>query len=246
MRRAVNIRCTQQVRQRLRKLGVAGRSARDTLFGLVCILSFSLTIAVSAEPPSQRKRGSTDGHQAGECEPTRHDEVNTDRSCLGLPRIGDSTASVTPSSPSTQRRPITMSQSESSATEDKRPKSPRGSLNVLGEPLRQCCTSPMTGFERDGYCHTGPHDRGVHVVCAQMTEAFLDYTRSRGNDLSTPLPQYGFPGLKPGDRWCLCAARWAEAERAGVAPPVDLAATHIGALRIVPLEKLKSYQISRD
>ena len=122
------------------------------------------------------------------------------------------------------------------------PVSPRGAQNVLGEALRQCCTAPMTGFERDGFCHTGPHDRGVHVVCAQMTTEFLAYTRARGNDLSTPRPEYGFPGLKPGDHWCLCAARWAEAERAGVAPPVDLSATHEGALRIVPLTLLQAHQ----
>ena len=245
MRRAVTIRC-EQICQLLRDLGLAAWSVRHTLFRCVSVLSCSFALVVSAEPPTQHKRGSIDGHQAGECEPTQNAEANTDRSCLGLPIRGGDTSSVTPSPHPTQRRLTTMSQSGPATTEDKRPKSPRGSLNVLGEPLRQCCTSPMTGFERDGYCHTGPHDRGVHVVCAQMTEAFLDYTRSRGNDLSTPLPQYGFPGLKPGDRWCLCAARWAEAERAGVAPLVDLAATHIGALRIVPLEKLKSYQISRD
>jgi len=119
--------------------------------------------------------------------------------------------------------------------------SPRGDLNVLGGPLQQCCTSPLTGYERDGFCHTGPYDRGRHVVCAVMTEAFLSYTKSRGNDLSTPAPQYRFPGLKPGDRWCLCALRWAEAERAGVAPPVDLKATHQGALKVIPLSTLKAH-----
>ena len=122
------------------------------------------------------------------------------------------------------------------------PTSPRGDLNVLGTPLKQCCTSPLTGFERDGFCHTGPHDRGRHVVCAVMTEAFLSYTKAQGNDLSTPRPEYRFPGLKPGDRWCLCALRWAEAERAGVAPSVDLEATHQSALKVVSLEALKAHQ----
>jgi len=122
-----------------------------------------------------------------------------------------------------------------------RAESPRGALNVLGTPLKQCCSAPMTGFERDGFCHTGPYDRGRHVVCAQMTEAFLNFTSSCGNDLSTPRPEYGFPGLKPGDGWCLCATRWAEAEEEGVAPPVDLEATHESALQIIPLELLKRY-----
>ena len=99
----------------------------------------------------------------------------------------------------------------------------------------------MTGYERDGFCHSGARDRGIHVVCAVMTEEFLEFTRARGNDLSTPLPQYGFPGLKPGDRWCLCATRWAEAERMGAAPLVDLDATQERALRVVPLETLKRY-----
>ena len=126
-----------------------------------------------------------------------------------------------------------------------REKSPRGARNVLGEPLHQCCTSPLTGFERDGFCHTGPHDRGVHVVCAQMTEDFLAYTRAQGNDLSTPIPAYGFPGLKPGDRWCLCAARWAQAERAGVAPLIDLDATQEKALEFVSLELLQKYALKR-
>jgi len=123
--------------------------------------------------------------------------------------------------------------------------SPKGAQNVFGEPLHQCCTFPLTGFERDGFCHTGPHDRGVHVVCAQMTEDFLAYTRAQGNDLSTPAPMYGFPGLKPGDRWCLCAARWAEAERAGVAPLIDLEATQEKALEFVSLELIQKYALKR-
>ncbi len=111
--------------------------------------------------------------------------------------------------------------------------------NVLGEALQTCCTSPMTGFYRDGTCQTGPQDRGVHVVCAQLTEAFLSYTKAQGNDLSTPRPEYNFPGLKPGDKWCLCAARWKEALDDGVAPPVVLASTHKAALEHVSLEDLK-------
>lgn len=112
--------------------------------------------------------------------------------------------------------------------------------NVLGEALVPCSMDPLTGFFRDGCCATGPSDHGRHVVCAEVTTAFLDFTRARGNDLSTPRPEFGFPGLKPGDRWCLCADRWREAWEAGVAPPVVLAATHAAALAIVPLEDLKA------
>ena len=110
--------------------------------------------------------------------------------------------------------------------------------NVLGRSLATCSTEPLTGYFRDGCCKTGPSDLGVHVVCAEVTEAFLSYTKSRGNDLSTPRPEFRFPGLKPGDRWCLCATRWLEAHEAGVAPPVHLAATHEKALEIVPREIL--------
>lgn len=99
----------------------------------------------------------------------------------------------------------------------------------------------MTGFFRDGSCRTGPEDLGTHVVCARMTAAFLEFTRSRGNDLSTPRPEYQFPGLKPGDRWCLCALRWREACEAGVAPPVELGATHAKALEWVSLELLRAH-----
>lgn len=111
--------------------------------------------------------------------------------------------------------------------------------NVLGQPLQTCCTAPMTGFYRTGSCDTGPEDRGVHVVCAQMTPAFLNFSRDRGNDLITPIPEYNFPGLKAGDRWCLCATRWQEAYEAGVAPPVVLEATHEAALNYVSLEDLQ-------
>lgn len=113
--------------------------------------------------------------------------------------------------------------------------------NILGENLQVCCTSPMTGFYRDGTCNTGPNDSGSHVVCAEVTEEFLAYTKAQGNDLSTPMPMYQFPGLKPGDRWCLCASRWQEAQNAGVAPRVVLAATHEAALGTVSLELLQQY-----
>lgn len=112
--------------------------------------------------------------------------------------------------------------------------------NVLGTALKSCCTDPMTGFYRDGICQTGPQDRGVHVVCARLTEAFLSYTKAQGNDLSTPQPMYNFPGLKPGDQWCLCAARWQEALEDGVAPLVVLESTHKAALQYVSLEDLKA------
>lgn len=117
----------------------------------------------------------------------------------------------------------------------------RPARNVLGGPLQPCGIDPVTGFFRNGRCDTSPEDIGSHTVCAVMTEAFLAFSRSRGNDLSTPLPQYGFPGLKPGDRWCLCAPRWQEALEAGQAPPVVLKATHEGALRYCTLDDLRSY-----
>lgn len=117
------------------------------------------------------------------------------------------------------------------------------SKNVLGTALKSCCFDPMTGFYRDGFCQTGPTDYGTHVVCARMTEAFLTYTKNKGNDLSTPLPMYNFPGLKPGDQWCLCVSRWREAMVAGVAPPVILQATHERALDVVTMEDLKKYAI---
>ncbi|MGF1580119.1 MAG: DUF2237 family protein [Gemmataceae bacterium] len=115
--------------------------------------------------------------------------------------------------------------------------------NVLGGMLETCCTSPMTGFYRDGKCNTGPEDVGAHVVCAQLTEEFLEYTKAQGNDLSTPIPEFGFPGLKPGDRWCLCAARWKEAVDSGVVAPVVLHATHEAALEVLSLEELKRHAI---
>ncbi|MCG8561905.1 MAG: DUF2237 domain-containing protein [Hyphomicrobiales bacterium] len=115
--------------------------------------------------------------------------------------------------------------------------------NVFGEPIETCSTRPMTGFYRSGCCETGPEDVGVHTVCVEMTEEFLLFSRSRGNDLSTPLPEFGFPGLEPGDRWCLCAARWQEALEAGMAPRVILAATHEATLEIVAFEDLKRLAI---
>jgi hypothetical protein len=111
--------------------------------------------------------------------------------------------------------------------------------NVVGGELETCGTDPMTGFHRDGCCDTASDDAGVHTVCAVVTEEFLQFTRGRGNDLSTPRPEFGFPGLKPGDRWCLCASRWAEAHAAGVAPPVVLAATHARSLEFVDLADLQ-------
>lgn len=116
--------------------------------------------------------------------------------------------------------------------------------NVLGTELQTCCTSPMTGFFRTGVCVTGSQDRGTHVICAELTAEFLTYTKSQGNDLSTPVPGSSFPGLKPGDKWCLCATRWKEALEAGVAPPVDLAATHNTALKFVSLADLQQHAIS--
>jgi uncharacterized protein (DUF2237 family) len=116
------------------------------------------------------------------------------------------------------------------------PGSPR---NVLGDRLEICSMSPMTGFYRDGCCDTGREDVGSHTVCAVMTAAFLEFSRSCGNDLSTPMPEYGFAGLEPGDRWCLCAPRWQEALEAGQAPRVVLRATHEGALEYCSLADLK-------
>lgn len=116
--------------------------------------------------------------------------------------------------------------------------------NVLGGELETCSTAPMTGFYRDGCCATGPDDVGSHVVCARVTDAFLAYSRAQENDLVTPRPAFGFPGLKAGDRWCLCVSRWKEAYEAGVAPPVVLAATNEAALRVVSLEALRAHAVS--
>jgi uncharacterized protein (DUF2237 family) len=115
--------------------------------------------------------------------------------------------------------------------------------NVLGEPLEECSASPRTGFTRSGSCESGPQDLGSHTVCVLMTREFLEFSRERGNDLSTPVPEYEFPGLKPGDRWCLCAARWGEALQAGRAPRVAVRATHERALEILALVDLKAHAI---
>ena len=122
--------------------------------------------------------------------------------------------------------------------------SKRPPKNVLGTELESCCTDPMTGFYRDGTCRTGPDDHGLHTVCAVMTDEFLDFSRRRGNDLITPMPQYQFPGLKSGDKWCLCVTRWKEAFEAGCAPQVVLEATHASALEWVDLDHLQAHQVS--
>jgi uncharacterized protein (DUF2237 family) len=115
--------------------------------------------------------------------------------------------------------------------------------NVFGEELETCSTSPMTGFYRDGCCGTGPEDIGMHVVCTEVTEEFLEFSKSRGNDLSTPNPEFGFPGLKPGDRWCVCALRWKEAMDNGYASPVVLASTNESVLEVISLEDLKRHAL---
>ncbi|MDH4188985.1 MAG: DUF2237 domain-containing protein [Betaproteobacteria bacterium] len=116
-------------------------------------------------------------------------------------------------------------------------------LNVLGKPLVPCGLDPLTGFYRDGCCNTGYEDTGIHVVCIKATREFLEFSRRRGNDLTTPAPSVGFPGLRPGDRWCLCAGRWKEALDAGFAPPVVLMATHEEALAMIPLAVLKRHAV---
>ena len=116
-------------------------------------------------------------------------------------------------------------------------------LNVFGQPLAPCGLDPLTGFYRDGCCNTGYDDTGIHVVCVRVTREFLEFSRKHGNDLTTPVPAAGFPGLRPGNQWCLCAGRWKEALDAGVAPPVVLAATHEEALAVVPLSELKRHAI---
>jgi len=117
------------------------------------------------------------------------------------------------------------------------------SINVFGEALEMCCEDPVTGFYRDGKCNTHQQDVGSHTVCVKITAEFLAYSKSRGNDLSTPVPEYGFEGLKEGHSWCLCAMRWLEAEQANMAPRIHLKRTHIKALEIVPMELLKQYAL---
>ena len=119
-------------------------------------------------------------------------------------------------------------------------------LNVVGGELLPCSLEPMTGFYRDGCCGTGPEDVGSHTVCAVMTEEFLEFSRQAGNDLSTPRPEWGFEGLQPGDRWCLCAPRWLEAHEAGMSPEIVLGATHVSALEFVPIELLTARAVAPD
>jgi uncharacterized protein (DUF2237 family) len=116
-----------------------------------------------------------------------------------------------------------------------------GARNVLGGLLKPCSVDPCTGFFRDGCCNTCEEDVGSHTVCVEMTAEFLAFSQAAGNDLSTPRPEYGFPGLKPGDRWCVCAARWLEAWQNGIPAPVNLSATHEAALEIIPLETLRAH-----
>lgn len=118
-----------------------------------------------------------------------------------------------------------------------------GELNVLGEPLQPCGTDPLTGYFRDGCCTSGPQDQGAHTICVVVTREFLDHQRQVGNDLTTPLPAYGFPGLRPGDRWCVVALRWAQAYQDGAAAPVVLASTNARALGVVPLQALRRYAV---
>ncbi len=120
------------------------------------------------------------------------------------------------------------------------------SLNVLDGPLQSCSTEPMTGFFRNGCCETGPSDRGRHIVCVVLTDDFLEFSKTQGNDLSTPMPQFNFPGLKAGDQWCLCMERWREAHKVGKAPKVVLAATHQIALERVQLSVLEQFAIDGD
>jgi len=117
--------------------------------------------------------------------------------------------------------------------------------NVFGSEIQICNTSPMTGFYRNGCCETGTGDGGLHIICAELTDEFLEFTKSEGNDLCTAVPEYGFPGLKAGDRWCLCASRWRQAMEAGCAPPVVLEATHETALEVVPLNVLQKYELDK-
>ena len=126
------------------------------------------------------------------------------------------------------------------------PQSADPSLNVLGQPLKDCSQNPKTGFFRNGCCDTADIDRGSHTVCAVMTAEFLDFSRSAGNDLSTPRPEYGFAGLKPGDQWCLCAARFMQAYEAAKAPRIRMNSTHLRALELVPMDALREMALERN
>jgi len=118
--------------------------------------------------------------------------------------------------------------------------------NVLGTPIKPCCKFPMTGFYRDGFCHTGPEDIGQHTICIRITEEFLAFSKEAGNDLSTPRPDLDFPGLIEGDQWCLCALRWVEAYESGAAPKIVLEATHESVLNLVKLEDLKAHAVGAN
>ena len=118
-------------------------------------------------------------------------------------------------------------------------------LNVFNKPLKSCCTEPATGYFRDGFCRTVSQDVGTHTVCAIVTQDFLDYSASKGNDLITPIPQWNFPGLKAGDKWCLCISRWLQAEKVSKAPLIDLEATHIKSLQYTTLELLQKYEFPK-
>lgn len=116
-------------------------------------------------------------------------------------------------------------------------------LNVLSQPLQECCRNPLTGYYRNGFCDTGAGDRGLHIICVRVTPEFLEFSRNHGNDLTTPRPEYEFPGLRDGDCWCLCISRWMEAEKAGCAPRVCLQGSHISCLEFVDLDLLKRYRV---
>ena len=118
-------------------------------------------------------------------------------------------------------------------------------INIFGDKIEACCHDPVTGYFRDGFCNTDEHDFGSHVVCAEITEDFLIFSKAMGNDLSTPRPEFGFPGLKEGDRWCLCALRWKEAYDAGVAPRVYLESCHLNALSYVTKDQLEEFAVNK-
>ena len=119
-------------------------------------------------------------------------------------------------------------------------------LNIFNKPLESCCTEPATGYFRDGFCRTASDDVGTHTVCAIVTQDFLDYSAARGNDLMTPIPQWNFPGLQPGDKWCLCISRWLQAEKVGKAPFILLEATHIKSLQYTSMEMLQKYAFRKS
>jgi uncharacterized protein len=157
--------------------------------------------------------------------------------CAGLPGLG---CSAPASAASPAKPPASACGAAACAPVAEQKASAAVEVDVEGHPLAPCSTAPMTGYYRTGSCSTGPEDTGTHVVCAKVTQEFLAFSRAQGNDLVTPRPEFTFPGLKPGDRWCLCALRWREALEAKVAPPVVLQATHSAALRFLPPEALRA------